>query len=200
MKRHWNEDEIQAYLEEGSRDPERRTHLDRCPRCSARVERFRSLFSLLEEFEAPPLSAAFEERVMGRLFPRRAPVPRWAGALAPAMLVAGSAVFYMFLRLVGVLGDNFVRWALPSEPGLLSLGARKLTLFLPVFMRMIDGIVGLASIAGSLGQAALLAGRTPEARAMIVSFAGLLVLIALGWGTRVLRSRIKGGHHDLLLS
>ncbi|MFH1278168.1 MAG: hypothetical protein ABIK65_07300 [Candidatus Eisenbacteria bacterium] len=208
MKPHWNDDEIQAYLEEGSADGARRAHLESCPRCSARLERFRSLFSLLEGFEFPAPSAAFERAVMERLFPsraparthvRRAPVPRWARALAPAMLLAGSAVFYSFLRLAGVLGDNLVRWALQSEPGLLSFGARKLTLLLPVLSRMIDGLVEFVSVAVPVGRAMLLVGHTAEARVMIVASAGLLVLFALGWGTRIFRSRIKGGHHVLLL-
>jgi hypothetical protein len=208
MNRHWKDEEIQDFLDGARPDESRREHLDRCGACAARVERFRTLFADLGDLERIEPSPGFEAGVLARLFPTPEPalaaarsrLPEWARALAPLMLLTGSAAFYVFLRIAGVLGDTLMRWGLQSEPGLLRLLARKLTLLGPVLARAIDGLVEFAAAMEALGRAAGVVAEAEGTKILFVSSVALVLLVALGWGTRVLLSRIKEGHHGLLLS
>ncbi|MBM3321549.1 MAG: hypothetical protein FJY73_12825 [Candidatus Eisenbacteria bacterium] len=195
--RHLRDKEMQAHIESEAIDGALLDHLAACESCAARLDRLGATLRLLdrlEVFEPPP---AIEQGVVARLFPRRTPagfrVPAWARAFAPIVLFASSAFFYGVLSLVGLIGDKTIRWALGSDPSLRRLVADGVSGFFIGLLRAVRELVEAASVADALGRAALLVGETPEVRALFVACTGFFVFLALGWGTRALLSRNKGG-------
>lgn len=208
MNRHLDNTELQRHLEGERLEEPLRIHLEECGNCAARFGRFRTLSEMMDRMERLEPSPLFEEMVCARLYPRRAQVPAevrrvpgpWARVFAPAFLLTGSALFYAFIRVIEATGDVALRGVLQADPGILRSLALKITVLLPLLHRFIAGVVDLAGLTAPLGRALQLAGGTPQVRFLLLASAGLFLIAALGWGTRFLVSRSKGGHHDLLLA
>ncbi len=196
--RHVRDEEMQLHLDGETIDGALLDHLAACESCAARLDRLRGALRLLDRIELLDPPPVIERGVVARLFPRTAPagfrVPAWARAFAPIVLLASSAFFYGVLSLVGLIGDKTIRWALGSDPSLRRLVADGVSGFFIGLLRAVRELVDAASVADALGRAALLAGGTPEVRALFVACTGFFVFLALGWGTRALLSRSKGGH------
>jgi hypothetical protein len=142
---------------------------------------------------------------VARLLPRRERsvgaffrLPGWARALAPALLLAGSAAIVVFARLTVVLGEVAVRWALRTDPGPVRLVSERISRGLPALLDGVGGLVHWIGAARAVGRAALLAGGTPQFASVALASVGIVACLALGWRARLLLSRAKGGHHALL--
>jgi len=207
MNEHLDDLEIQEVLEGGSPPPGAREHLERCVSCRKRLKELEALVRLFDEMKPWEAPRSIEERVWAALFPgraavpvRRRPLPVWARAAAAVSLFGGSAALYGFLQVFRVFGGDIARWVLQTKPQLLGFAAHKLTGLIHVLGRLVDHLADLAGAASVAGRAALLAGQTPEVRVALFASAGILVLIFLGWGGKLLYSQSKGGHHDFLLA
>ncbi len=202
--RHLTDEEIQARLDGDPIEPGRSLHIERCPSCGARAERQRALLLRLDRlarFEPPP---DFEDAVCARLFPRAARrgfrLPAWAGAFAPILLLIGSALFYSVARHAAVLADLAFRWLARSDAPLVQLGADMLRGLIDRIPSATRSLVDLASVSDALSRAAILAWSAPEVRLLLMVSTGVLGLLAMGWGARMILSRTKGGHHHVLLA
>jgi hypothetical protein len=201
---HLTDEEIQARLDGDPIEPGRSLHLERCSSCGARAEGQRALLLRLDRLPRFEPSPDLEDAVCARLFPRPAMrgfrVPAWAGAFAPILLLIGSALFYSLARNAGVLADLAFRWLARSDAPLLRFGAEKLRDLIDRIPSATQSLVDLASVADALSRAAILAWSAPEVRLLLMASTGVLVLLAMGWGARMLLTRTKGGHHHVLLA
>ncbi|MBN1824948.1 MAG: hypothetical protein JW958_01695 [Candidatus Eisenbacteria bacterium] len=203
---HIDEKRIQEILEEAGAEAEELRHLEGCPACRERLETFRSLFVLLDDASLPEPPPHLEGVVCARLFPARSsvvrrfrrPIPAWAWAAASIVLMAGSAFLYRTVQVAQLMGDNLLRWALSGDPGVIRLVLRGFTALLPGLSRAVDLLKEAAGYASVMSRTVSLAAQTTEVRTLLLASAGLLVLVALGWGTRFLLAHNKGGHHGLL--
>ncbi len=183
-------------------------HLEQCGSCLTRLERFESLFALLDSVEVTPAPPSIESAVMGRLFPVKkgrfaflpSPMPRWAPVAAMVALTLSTAFSFSIFRLFGVALGPVVEMALKSRleyfvtPLSLAAGA-------------LNKISALGTWAGHLWgdsqvtlSALLHLWDAPEIKLLILASAGIYSMIALGWGSRLLLTRTRGGIHNAMLA
>jgi len=202
--RHLTDEEIQGHLDGDAIPRELLDHLKGCEPCGLRATRYRSLFRLFDRLERLEPSPSFEGAVAAKLFPRRARrpvrIPAWAGALVPILLLAGSASLYAVLRHAGVLAELAIRLLFRSDPGLVRGAIERVLALSDEIPEAARGLAGMASVADSLSRAAFLAWETPQLRLFFFGSMGVLAFLAIGWGTRMILTRTKGGHHHVLLA
>lgn len=205
MDNHLKEEQIQSILEGDSADAECRAHLERCAECREKYQRFQVLYTLLDGLESLEPSPALEEKICAALFPKRSPIvrmigrplPAWARVAAVALLFTGSAAFYKALQTLHALGDNVVEWAVGSRPEIFHVFFR---LFSILSSSLFGGFKDLAGVTDRLGRVAALAVQSPEIKIVLLASAGFLILLALGWGRRLLHSCSRGGYNGLFIA
>lgn len=207
--RHLSDEEIQELLD-GRLEGENAlpAHLDSCDSCMTRLERFESLFALLDSAETTPAPAHLEYAVMGLLFPAKrrrgaffpSPIPRWVPVAAMVVLSLSTAFSFSIFRLFGVALGPVIEMALKSRleyfvtPLSLAAGA-------------LNKVSALATWVGHLWgdsqvtmSALLHLWEAPEIRLLILASAGIYSMIALGWGSRLLLARTRGGIHNAMFA
>ena len=204
---HLSESELQELLDRSGGSGPAGEHLSGCPSCRGRLEEYRSLYSALDSIEilAPP--ARLERNILAALFPAPArkrawlppALPRWAPVAAMLVLVLSTMISVNFLGLLGIVIGPFAEAALESrlEYFLIPLG---------LIAKAFTGLSAVGPWLGGLGgeaQALLSAllhlWDAPEFRLLVIASAGLYSLIALGWGTRHIITRSRGGIHHVVL-
>lgn len=119
--------DLASGLEEVS--PALNRHLEGCPACAGKLEKFRQTMALLDEWQAPEPSPYFDVRLQARLREEMAkPAAGWMGwfrrpVLAAALTVLMAIGVGLFLHEDGnyrpaatVVADNDTAWQ-PAEPG-----------------------------------------------------------------------------------
>ena len=206
MNGHIDERRIQEILEETGGEADELRHLETCALCRERFAAFRDLFALLDDPALPEPPPGLEGAVLARLFPARVPatrrlrrpLPAWAWASASILLIIGSSFLFRSVQVARAAGDTLLRWILAGEPGLIHLALRAFGAIAPALTRSLEGLKEAAAYLSVMSRAVSLAAGTQEFRLLLLASAGLLVLVALGWGTRFLLAHNKGGHHGPL--
>jgi hypothetical protein len=206
---HLSEDELQDLLEARLAGEETLpAHLGDCRTCRARLERYESLFALLDTAEPAPAPAGLERAVMSRLFPSpqrsfalfRSPLPRWIPAAALVVLTLSTAFSFSLFRLFGVALAPVVEVVLQ----------RRLDYFVTPFRLAAGALDKISALGTWVGQiwgdsqvtvsALLHLWEAPEVRLLILASAGIYTMIVLGWGSRLLLGRSRGGIHNAMLA
>lgn len=206
---HLSEDELQELVEARLTGEETSpAHLGECRSCRARLDRYLSLFSMLESAAPAAAPAGLERAVMSRLFPSprgafaplRSPIPRWVPVAALLLLSLSTACSFSLFRLFGVVLAPVMEVVLQSRldyfvaPLRLAAGA-------------LDKISALGTWVGQIWgdsqvtvSALLHLWEAPEVRLLILVSAGIYTMIVLGWGSRLLLGRSRGGIHNAMLA
>ncbi len=204
---HLSDDELQERLEEAPEaDDAFGRHLEKCLSCRERHLRFRELFTLLDGAAPPDAPASVERAVFERLFPAGEPsagrlpsrMPAWVPAAAVLLLSLATTLSLSILRVLGAVVGPVVEVALQG----------RVDYFIAPLRLAADALSRLSIVSTWLGRlwdaspvvftALLHLWEAPEIRFMILASAGVYSLIALGWGSRLLLNRSRGGSHNVL--